>query len=77
MGAFTDITAFSTTLVTSAMLSGTAVDGGSDEFEFKDVDLLPPPPPQVKHSRTAAHISTESPKRYCLLVLLFIVEDPT
>src|ERR1700693_2379948 len=38
MGAFTAITVFSTTLVTSAMLSGVAVDGGSGEFELKDVD---------------------------------------
>jgi hypothetical protein len=63
MGAFTDITAFSTTLVTSAMLSGIAVDGGSEEFEFEDVDSLPPPPLQDKHSRTAAQTNTESPER--------------
>jgi hypothetical protein len=63
MGAFTDITVFSTTLVTSAMLSGIAVEGGSEEFEFKDVDSLPPPPPQDKHSRIATQTNTESPQR--------------
>jgi hypothetical protein len=59
MGAFTDITAFCTTFVTSAELSGMAVDGGSDEFE--DDDPLPPPSPQDKHTRTAAQTTRESP----------------
>jgi len=45
------------------MLSGMAAEGGSEEFEFKDVDSLPPPPPQDKHSRTAAQVNTESPER--------------
>jgi hypothetical protein len=63
MGAFTDITVFCTTVVTSVMLSGIAADGGSEEFTFEDADSLPPPPPQDKHSRTAAHTNTESPQR--------------
>jgi hypothetical protein len=34
MGAFTDVTAFCTTLLTSVTVSGTAAeDGGSAEFE--------------------------------------------
>jgi hypothetical protein len=61
MGAFTDITAFWTTLVTSAMLSGVATAGGSEEFEAEDPP--PPPPPQDKHSRTVAQTTRDSPKR--------------
>src|SRR5580658_1869670 len=57
MGAFTDITAFCTTLVTSATLSGIATAGGSDKFEDE------PLPPQDRDGRTPAvsvRKSTES-----------------
>jgi hypothetical protein len=56
MGSFTDITAFCTTLVTSATLSGVAAAGGSDEFEDE------PLPPQDRHIRTAAQSNRESPE---------------
>src|ERR1039458_3842133 len=66
MGAFTDITAFCTTVVTSEMLSGvTGAAGGSERLEDG------PPPPQDRHNRTPAQIvaqtaaqtSSESPER--------------
>src|ERR1700684_2387670 len=54
MGAFTDVTAFWTTLVTSAMLSGVAAGGGSGKLDEED------PPPQDKHNRAAAKATREN-----------------
>src|SRR5580658_7919078 len=61
IGAFTDVTAFCTTVVTSEMLSGVTATGGSDEFEAEDP--LPVPPPQDKTSRTVAQAISESPNK--------------
>src|SRR5712691_4590144 len=71
MGAFTDITAFCTTVVTSVISSGVAAAGGGSG-EFKEEDPLPL---QDRHSITAAHIikeTPERPKRSCFLDLIFI-----
>jgi len=71
MGAFTDATAFCTTLVTSETRSGIAVAGGSGVLEDED-----PPPPQDKHSRTAAATTRERPEglnRECFSFLVLII----
>src|SRR4029077_16856525 len=60
MGAFADITAFCTTVVTSALVSGTAVEGGGAEFD--EHNSCPPPPPQDKPSSTAAQATREIPE---------------
>jgi hypothetical protein len=66
MGAFTDVTAFCTTFITSETVSGVAA-GGSGGAEDEE-----PPPLHDKH-RTAAHTNKESPesaKRWCFLVFI-------
>jgi hypothetical protein len=69
MGAFTDVTAVWTILMTSAAISGVGVDGGSAEFE--DEGLFPLP--QDKHSNTTAQSSKERTQRSLLLIPAFLI----
>jgi hypothetical protein len=71
MGAFTDMIAFCTTLLTSVTLRGVALDGGSVAFE--DDDPLLPAPPQDRHSKAAHNKTTQSHKRQHFLVSISLI----
>ena len=76
MGAFTDRTAFCTTLVTSETLSGVSpvAAGADDDGPLGAGDDDPLPPPQDKHSRVAAQATRENPEplKRGFLALVFV-----